>query len=173
MNVPDLDPGIRTAVLVEGVSDRAAVEALARRVGRDLAGVAVVAMGGATNVGHHVRRYAGSVAVIGLCDEAEVAYFDRALGDGAYFVCHRDLEDELLRAVGVDATLGVLEAHDELRTFRVMQQQPAQRGRPVDEQLHRFLGIRSGRKERLAAALAALLDPADLPPPLGRLLDRI
>lgn len=41
--------GLRAAVLVEGASDQAAVEALATRRGRDLAAedVAVVAMGGA------------------------------------------------------------------------------------------------------------------------------
>ena len=39
-------------VLVEGDSDRNAILALARRLGRDLAdeGIAVVAMGGATNI---------------------------------------------------------------------------------------------------------------------------
>jgi predicted ATP-dependent endonuclease of OLD family len=42
----------RAVVLVEGVSDRAALAEPARRRGEDLAasGVAVVAMGGATNV---------------------------------------------------------------------------------------------------------------------------
>jgi hypothetical protein len=43
--------GLRTAVLVEGLSDLAAVEALAARRGRDLAaeGVCVVAMGGVSS----------------------------------------------------------------------------------------------------------------------------
>ncbi|MCM0678822.1 hypothetical protein NCC78_29740, partial [Micromonospora phytophila] len=59
MTVPtfgELTTGIdaHTVVLVEGVSDRAAVETLAARRGRDLdaEGVRVVAMGGATNIGH-------------------------------------------------------------------------------------------------------------------------
>lgn len=66
----------RTVVLVEGVSDQLAVEALALRHGRDLAadGVAVLAMGGATNIGHFLRTYGphrANVALAGLCDEAE------------------------------------------------------------------------------------------------------
>ena len=42
---------VRAVVLVEGVSDQAALEALARRRGRDLAaeGIEIVSMGGATN----------------------------------------------------------------------------------------------------------------------------
>ena len=48
---PGPSAGVRTVVLVEGVSDRVAVEVLARRQGREPAGcrVAVVAMGGITN----------------------------------------------------------------------------------------------------------------------------
>ena len=45
--------GVRTAVLLEGLSDLAAVEALAAARGRDLAaeGVCALAMGGAMNAG--------------------------------------------------------------------------------------------------------------------------
>lgn len=49
--------GLRTVVLVEGVSDRAAVEALAVRRGRDLTaeGVVVVPLGGATGITRFLR----------------------------------------------------------------------------------------------------------------------
>ena len=49
----------RAVVLVEGVSDRRALETLAARRGRVLAadGVAVVAMGGAKNIGRFLERY--------------------------------------------------------------------------------------------------------------------
>lgn len=74
----------RSVVLVEGVSDQLAVEALARRQGRDLAadGVAVLAMGGATNIGHFLETYGppgANVGLAGLCDEAEAGTFQRAL----------------------------------------------------------------------------------------------
>ena len=46
----------RAVVLVEGASDRAALEVLAERRGRDLSAerVAIVAMGGATNIAHYL-----------------------------------------------------------------------------------------------------------------------
>ena len=60
------DPGSCAVVLVEGVSDQAAVQTLAERSGRDLRaeGVFVVPMGGATNVGHFVDLFgpAGSAS---------------------------------------------------------------------------------------------------------------
>src|SRR6266566_3796122 len=48
------NPGSCAVVLVEGMSDQAAVQTLAERAGRDLRaeGIFVVPMGGATNIGH-------------------------------------------------------------------------------------------------------------------------
>ena len=102
----------RAVVLVEGVSDRAALAELARRRGDDLAayGVAVVAMGGATER-RPPRPVGGRGAVFGwvgcvMCGEA--AWFARALGhaptpgaEHGVGVCVVDLEDELIRALGV------------------------------------------------------------------------
>src|SRR5438874_13383800 len=44
---------VRTVILVEGMSDRLALESLASRRGRDLRaeGVSIIAMGGAKNIG--------------------------------------------------------------------------------------------------------------------------
>ena len=66
----------RAVVLVEGVSDRRALEALVARRGRDLTsdGFAVVAMGGAKNIGKFLERFGprgSDVAVVGLYDVAE------------------------------------------------------------------------------------------------------
>ena len=63
----------RAVVLVEGISDRVAVEALAARRGRDLdaARVAVVALGGAQAIGRVLARFGPQgldVALAGLCD---------------------------------------------------------------------------------------------------------
>ena len=51
--------GAHTVVLVEGDSDKSAIEALAQRRGRDLAaeGISLVAMGDATNIGTNIRRF--------------------------------------------------------------------------------------------------------------------
>src|SRR5689334_5300047 len=67
---------VRTVVLVEGVSDRGAVEALAQRRGRDLdaEGVCVLPIGGAMGIGRFIRLLGAQelgLRVRGLCDEAE------------------------------------------------------------------------------------------------------
>lgn len=187
-----VDGGVRAVILVEGRSDLCAVEALARRCGRDLAAerVAVVPMGGATNIRHyleHLGPHGLGLEVAGLCDRAEQRYFLRALevaGFGrqlrpedmealGFYVCVEDLEDELIRALGVARVEAVVAAQGELRAFRSLQRQPAQRGRAPDQQLRRFIGTRSGRKSRYAGLLVDSLDPARLPRPLERTLARV
>lgn len=175
--------GARAVVLVEGRSDAAALDVLARRRGRDLAadGVRVVVMGGATNIGHALAAYgpAGAgLAVAGLCDAGEEPVVRRALRraglgepDAAGFhVCVRDLEDELIRAVGPAGVERVVEAEGELRAFRTFQRQAAQVDRPLADQLHRFLGTRGGRKVRYAGLLAGVVELDAVPRPLDRLL---
>jgi hypothetical protein len=183
------EAGLRTVLLVEGVSDREAVEAVARSQGRDLAaeGVCVLPMGGATNV----RRYLAllgprglDVHVAGLYDAAEEPFFRRAVeGAGAaagpsrealasagFFACVADLEEELIRSVGVAGVQDVVRAQHEARALTTFRRQPAHRGRPPEQQLHRFLGTTSGRKARYARALVERLDPSSVPAPLLRLL---
>src|SRR4029434_2779032 len=106
-------------VLVEGSSDQVALEALAQRRGRDLAGegVAVVAMGGARNIRRFLERFGPrglDVRLAGLCDAGEEADFRRGLERGGlgsnltrtdmeelgFYVCVADLEDELVTSVG-------------------------------------------------------------------------
>jgi hypothetical protein len=188
------DDGIGTVVLVEGVSDRSAVEALAERHERDFAadGVCVLSIGGAMGVGRFLPLLGGAsigerglgLTVRGLCDEAEEGYFARGLeqagfGTGldrsameslGFHVCVTDLEDELIRALGTEGVERVLAAERDLTRFRVFQNQPAQRGRAVDRQLRRFMGTIGGRKARYARALVLAVDAADIPRPLDRLL---
>jgi hypothetical protein len=156
-------PGRSTTVLVEGESDRVALESLARRSGLDLgaAGVAVVGMGGATSVGRFLapRAPAGDDhRLLVLCDAAEVSFVTRAVEraglDGAVglHVCEADLEDELVRCLGTGAVLDVIEAAGELASFRLLQRQPALRDRPLTAQLHRFFAGRSGQDHLRAPA---------------------
>lgn len=178
-----------TVVLVEGVSDRAAVEALAQRRGRDLEaeGVVVLAMGGATNVRQFLERYGPhglDRRVAGLCDEAETGFFERGLeraGFGenlsrgdlealGFQVCVADLEDELIRALGVPAVEQILDDRSDLRSFRTFQQQPAQQGKSDHARLRRFLGSGAGRKIHYGSALVLGLELTRVPPPLDRLL---
>ena len=74
----------RAVVLVEGPSDRAALQALAERHQRDLdaEGVSVVAIGGAQAVGQFLGRLGRAkrdVRLAGLCDAGEEYAFRRAL----------------------------------------------------------------------------------------------
>ena len=73
---------LRAVVLVEGVSDKVALETLAIRRGRDLAaeGVSVVAIGGAQAIGRFLGLYGplgSNVGLAGLCDAGEERAFRR------------------------------------------------------------------------------------------------
>ncbi|MEV5488454.1 TOPRIM nucleotidyl transferase/hydrolase domain-containing protein [Streptomyces bobili] len=172
--------GVRTAVLLEGPSDLAAVETLAARRGRDLAaeGVCVVPMGGAMSVG----RYAGllgppglALRLAGLCDEREQPFYDRGLERAGasrrdFFVCVSDLEEELIRALGPAKVEEVIRDEGDIRAWQTFLHQPAQHGRPRQQQLRRFLGTKKGRKIRYGHLLVEALAPEQVPAPLDDLL---
>ncbi|MQA80605.1 MAG: ATP-dependent endonuclease [Streptosporangiales bacterium] len=183
---------LRAVVLVEGMSDQAAVEALAARHLRDLdaEGVSVVPLGGAMSIAPFLDLFGPDgvdVRLAGLCDVAEEGYFRRGLeraGLGAdltradmealgFYVCVEDLEDELIRTLGVASVERVIEDQGDLRSWRVLQQQPAHQGRSVEEVLRRFMGTRSGRKIHYARLLVDALDLADVPRPLERVLAHV
>jgi hypothetical protein len=179
----------RKVVLVEGMSDKAALEVLARRHGRMLGpgGIYVVAMGGATSIGHFLDLLGPrgiNAKIAGLCDAGQEAYVRSALERGGlgsqlsrtsmeaigFYICDADLEDELIRAAGPAAVEQIIQTQGELRSFRTFQKQPAQQGRDTAEQLHRFMGTRSGRKTQYARLLAGALDLTRIPRPLDRVL---
>jgi OLD-like protein len=174
--------GRGAVILVEGVSDQLAVEALAVRRGRDLEaeGVAVVPIGGAGNIRSFLERLIPQgTRMAGLCDAGEAADFRRALeraGLGSelepagFFVCDADLEDELIRCLGAGRVERIVEAEGELARFRTFQRQPAQRGRSLEAQLRRFLGTRAGRKIQYAPVLVGALDLDRVPRPLDGVL---
>lgn len=182
----------RAVVLVEGTSDQRAVEALARRRGRNLdaEGISVVPIGGAQSIGRFLDRFGPrglDVRLAGLCDAAEEGEFRRALeraGLGSnltradlerlgFYVCVADLEEELIRALGTASVEQVVEAQGELGSFRTLQKQPAWRGRPAEEQLHRFFGSGARRKIRYARLLVDALELADVPRPLALVLAHV
>ena len=182
----------KAVVLVEGVSDQRALQALAERRGRNLEAerVVIVPIGGATNIGRFLDRYGPhrhDVRVAGLCDAGEEAAYRRGLeraGFGSmisradmealgFHVCVEDLEDELIRSLGAEAVERVIEARGDLPSFRILQQQPAQRARSSEDQLRRFMGTRGGRKIEYATLLVDALDLACVPRPLDRLLSDV
>lgn len=166
-------PIAETVVLVEGESDRQAVLVAGKLLSRDLNDIEIVAMGGATNIAAYVSRYdrePGVLTVVGLCDQAEQRLFTDQLPAENIFVCRADLEDELIRAAGVNAMIDFIDSQGEIKPFRTLQKQPAQRGRSVEQHLHRFFGTRATRKIRYASALTAALGVDRMPPPLVALL---
>lgn len=183
---------LRAVVLVEGNSDRVALHAVAKRRDRDLAaeGIEVVAMDGITNTRAFASRYGPKglgVLLAGLYDAAEEAQLRHGLAaaglvaalglDGpsrlGFYKCSADLEDELIRALGVEAVEAVIESAGEARSLRLLAGMPAQRDWTREAVLRRFLGVRSGRKARYARLLVEALEPGSVPEPLAAVLSRV
>lgn len=183
---------VRAVVLVEGDSDRVALETLAVRRGRDLAGegIEIVPMGGITNTRAFASRYGPrghGVQLAGLYDAPEEAKVRQGLAAAGmrgalepeglaalgFFKCSMDLEDELVRALGVEAVEAVIEAAGESSSLRLLAGMPAQRDWTREAVLRRFLGVRSGRKARYAALLVEALEPEDVPDPLAAVLAQV
>jgi hypothetical protein len=168
----------------------------------DAEGVVVMPMGGASNIAHFLARFGPrgrDLRLAGLYDEAEVGYFRRGLERAGllprfeesradlerseparaemerlgFYVCVSDLEEELIRALGVETVLRIVEDEGELGPFRTFQKQPAHHGSRPEDQLHRFLGTRSGRKIRYGRLLVEALDLNRVPRPLDRVLARV
>ena len=188
----DIADEVRAVVLVEGLSDRVAVEALAERRGRDLAaeGVSVIPIGGAQAIRGALDLYGPrglDLGLAGLCDAGEEPSFRRGLehaGLGTeltragmeglgFFVCEADLEDELIRALGADVVEQVVNANGDLGPFRTLQKQPEWRGRPLHAQLRRYFGSGGRRKIRYARFLVEALDLDRVPRPLDGVLAHV
>ena len=182
----------QAVVLVEGVSDKYALEALADRRGRNLdaEGISVVPIGGAQSIGRFLTQFGPDgldVRLAGLCDAGEESDFRRGLeraGLGSdltrvdmerlgFYVCVADLEDELIRALGTVAVERVAETQGDLGSFRTLQKQPAWQGRTTEEQLRRWMGSGGSRKIRYAGLLVDALDLSHVPRPLDLVLAHV
>jgi hypothetical protein len=183
------DQTAERVVVVEGQSDRIALETLARRRGRDLPaeGIAIVPIGGAQAVGRALRELGPNgrgTRLAGLFDAGEEHVVARALEHAGlgrpgltrpeleelgFFVCDLDLEDELIRALGADAVQRVLAQSGKLSSFRTFQKQPQWQNRPTEQQLRRFFGSSAG-KIRHAELLVEALDLERVPKPLDGVL---
>jgi hypothetical protein len=177
-------------VLVEGISDQIAIEAVAVSAGWDLSAerIVVLPVGGAHAFTRHLTDLgpaAGAgLRLTGLCDAGEEALVRRSLtiaGLGSpatraemerlgFFVCVDDLEAELIRALGAVRVEELMGSQGDLGSFRTLQRQPEWRHQPVDAQLRRFLGSGARRKLRYARLLAGSLDPDHVPSPLAGVL---
>jgi len=168
--------GAKAILLVEGESDRIAVERLAARRGRDLVaeGIAVVAVGGV----HALERVLWTLEaerVAGLYDRGEEVAVRRALQragvtpDG-FHACDPDLEGELVRALGPESMIRLVQERGHLAAFRTYQKQPDKRLLPLEAQLHGWL---HNWKVRYAEALVDALDLDRVPAPLDGVLAHV
>jgi hypothetical protein len=140
---------IRAVVLVEGISDQRALEALAERRGRDLdvEGVSVVAMGGAQAIGRFLE----------LC--------------GPRGFVRPELEAELIRALGTEAVEAIVDAQGHAGSFRTLQKQPAwQNGQPTNSSGASWAAT-AGRPA--TRALVAALPLTNVPRPLEGVLAHV
>ena len=179
-------------MLVEGISDQSALEALAERRGRNLGaeGISIVSIGGAQAIGRFLNRFGPQgldVRLAGLCDAVEEGDFRRGLeraGLGSdltrvdlerlgFYVCVADLEDELIRALGAASVEQVIDSQGDLGAFRSLQRQPPWQGRTTEDQLRRFMGSGGGRKIRYARLLVEALDLTKVPRPLDLVLAHV
>lgn len=181
--------GASTVVLVEGISDRIALEVVAGRFQRDLRqdGVFVVPMGGATNIGRFLTLFGPggrNLRLAGLYDLAEEEHFSRRLDRAGlgrrldrarlaslgFYACVTDLEDEFIRSLTPAVAERVIEREGDLPSFRRMQHEPFHRTRTLEQQIHRFIGVHSGRKYRYARLFADAVEPDRIPRPILDLL---
>jgi hypothetical protein len=183
---------VRTIIVVEGVTDQLALTLAARRAGRNFEadGVNVVPIHGA----HAMSRFLRQVAVdepearlAGLYDMGEERVIRTALERGGFgatldhrqlerlgfFACDADLEEELIRATGEANLSRLIEREGDAQPWHRFRSQSAWRGRPVDQQFHRFIRSVSERNSRYIRAMVETIDPSRLPRPLRLLLDHV
>ena len=183
---------MRTIVLVEGVTDELALTLAARRSGRDLKaeGVSVVPINGAHAMSRFLRQLAAEepgAKLAGLYDEGEEEVIQAALEQAGYgpnldrgrleavgfFACVADLEDELIRAAGEANLSKLIDLEGDSQPWRTFRSQQAWHGRPVDQQLRRFIRSVSERNSRYIRAIVETIDLSRLPRPLRLLLDYV
>jgi predicted ATPase len=178
----------RSVVLVEGPSDRFALEVLADRQGRNLdaLGISIVPIGGAAAVTTYLDLFGPNgfdLKIAGLCDEAEEMVFWNALRRAGhtinsrndlerhgFHVCVVDLEDELVRAVGVPNVVQIISNEGDSGGLSLLQQQPTYRTAALDEQVRAFV---ARNKVKYAPLLVEAMDLTRVPPALGGVLQSV
>jgi hypothetical protein len=147
-------------------------------------------MGGATNIGPFLDLFGPHglrARLAGLCDEGAEHVFRHGLAQAGlhpgpgrddlerlgFYVCVADLEDEMIRSLGIVSVERLIAGQGEFASFRTFCRQPAQRDRIREQQLRRFLGTRAGRKIHYGQVLADALDLTQVPRPLDRVLAQV
>jgi AAA domain, putative AbiEii toxin, Type IV TA system len=181
----------RAVILVEGQSDKYALEAVAAKKKRNLDadGVTIVAMRGAGGIATFLALlgpHGLKLKLTGLCDAKEESKWAQALeshGMGSkldraamaavgFEVCDGDLEEVLIAAVGEKTALAIIDAQGDAGDFGSFAQQPTQKAKAVAQQLHDFLHSR-GRNITYAPLMVDAIDSARLPAPLESVINAV
>jgi predicted ATPase len=179
----------RKAILVEGISDHYAIEALATRKAKniDAAGVSIVVLAGASSINNYLALLGPKglrVRLAGLADVSDEARWSKALeanGLGAnldragmakigFHICDPDLEGVLIAALGNARTIQVIHDQGDNAAFERFCKQPAHSGKSLQQQLHDFI---HGRNVEYAMPLVDALDLTKVPAPLEGVLNEI
>lgn len=178
----------RRVLLVEGITDYQAVRLVARALGRDLdaEGVALLPLdgGGSLKIYLELLGPAGlDVALAGLCDaDYEQDWREKLTSAGlpvstrqdmeaiGFFVSDRDLEDELISALGTTNTQLVLAGDGAAGDFQQFASTASQQGAPMADQLRTFV---QKRKTRWTPQLAAAIAPGAVPQSIQQLLAHV
>jgi predicted ATPase len=176
-------------ILVEGESDKLALEVAAEKLGLNLDGesMTIVSLEGAGGLKTFLKMLGTEglgLRLAGLCDKDKEASWVKTLhssglGSGqigkdmnaaGFFVSDIDLEDELLRALGEMRARQVITDVGDDGPFSIYSTQPGNSSKSQMELLHNFIK-RGGRKVVYAVALTDELDRDSLPRPLKRVLE--
>jgi ABC-type lipoprotein export system ATPase subunit len=178
----------RRVIFVEGITDYQAVRVVATTLGYDLdaMGVAVVALDGAASLTTFLQIMGPQgldLSIGGICDadyENEWCEYLTAAGLPAgtrqdlnrlgFFVSDRDLEDELVTALGTTAAQMVFANDDASARFQRYANQPAHRDKTLHEQIR---GFAQTRKAYWTPRLAAAVTAANVPSSVKEALDRV
>lgn len=113
------------------------------------------------------RQLRVGLAAAGVTREREIG----ALAAVGFHACIVDLEDELVRSLGVGHAVAVVEQAGEGRSLRRLAHMPAHRGRPTEAVLRRFIGTQSGRKSKYAELFIEAMELDEVPQPLLAVLE--
>jgi AAA domain, putative AbiEii toxin, Type IV TA system len=178
----------RHVVLVEGITDYQAVRLIATKLGRNLdaEGVAVLPLDGGGTLKVYLELLGPDgldLDLAGLCDaDYEQDWRSKLAGAGltvttrqemeaaGFFVADRDLEDELVAALGTTNTQVVISNDGAAGDFQQFANSAGQQGEPLAEQLRAFV---QKKKTRWTPQLAAAIAPASIPPSIAALLAHV
>jgi putative ATP-dependent endonuclease of the OLD family len=174
-------------MFVEGPSDRLAMLALAKKknLALDSLGVSIVTLDGAGILTWFVKLFGPSgfqLPLCGLCDSDHLSEWSKVLetsGVGTnlsqakmetigFFVCDRDLEDELIKTLGLAAVIQTIDQNGDTNAWKIFCQQPKNKNLTQADQLRAFL--RKTQRKVLYAPLLVSKLSTTIPRPLEELL---